>query len=142
MKDVLLGVGTIKNIADAEIFREADFLVSPYISKELVDHNVAKNLLWIPGCSTASEIAMANNAGIKMVKIFPANLVGGPAFIKTMKDIFPAMKMIATGGMKADRAALNDWFANGVDAVGIGGQLFGKDDIDVLHIHNTLNTIL
>jgi 2-dehydro-3-deoxyphosphogluconate aldolase/(4S)-4-hydroxy-2-oxoglutarate aldolase len=142
MKDVLLGVGTIKNIPDAEIFRAADFLVSPYISQQLVEYTVANKLLWIPGCSTTSEIAMANNAGIKMVKIFPANLLGGPAFIKTMKDIFPAMKMIATGGMKADKIELNNWFDNGVDAVGIGGQLFGKDNVDVQHIHNTLNNIL
>lgn len=142
MEDVLLGVGTIKNAVEAEIFKEADFLVSPFITKELVDYCTTKKLLWIPGCSTTSEIAMADNAGIKMVKIFPANLLGGPAFIKAMKEIFPAMKMIATGGMKADREELNNWFANGVDAVGIGGQLFGIDKIDSDKIYAILKRIL
>lgn len=142
MKDLLLGVGTIKNTVDAEIFREADFLVSPFITDELIDCTTAKKLLWIPGCSTTSEIAMANNAGITMVKIFPANLLGGPAFIKAMKEIFSSTKMIATGGMKADKEELNKWFANGVDAVGIGGQLFGKDKPDAQQISSTLKSIL
>jgi 2-dehydro-3-deoxyphosphogluconate aldolase / (4S)-4-hydroxy-2-oxoglutarate aldolase len=142
MKGMLLGVGTIKNEADAGMFPDADFMVSPFISKELIDHTKAKNILWIPGCSTTSEIGMAENAGIKMVKIFPANLLGGPAFIKAMKDIFPTMKMMATGGMKADRTEIDKWFANGVDAVGIGGQLFGKDPMDVQQISTTIKNIL
>ena len=142
MKNMLLGVGTIKNVTDAELFADAAFLVSPFITKNLIDYTMAKNILWIPGCSTTSEIAMAANAGTGMVKIFPANLLGGPAFIKAMKDIFPTMKMLATGGMKADKEELGKWFANGTDAVGIGGQLFGKDSIDVNHISITLKKIL
>ena len=142
MKDLLLVVGTIKNAVDAEIFREADFLVSPFITDELIEYTRAKKLLWIPGCSTTSEIAMAANAGISMVKIFPANLLGGPAFIKAMKEIFPSMKMIATGGMKADKEELNKWFAAGVDAVGIGGQLFGRDKPDANHLILTLKSLI
>ena len=142
MKDMLLGVGTIKNVTDAELFADAAFLVSPFITKDLIDYTMAKEILWIPGCSTTSEIAMAANAGIGMVKIFPANLLGGPAFVKAMKEIFPAMKMLATGGIKADKEELSKWFASGTDAVGIGGQLFGKDKIDVQQISTTLKNIV
>ncbi|HMO62474.1 MAG TPA: hypothetical protein PKC39_03505 [Ferruginibacter sp.] len=133
LKGMQLGIGTIRNEAEAALFPEADFYVSPFISMRLVEYTAAKQLQWIPGCSTASEIAMAVDAGIAMVKIFPANFLGGPAFVKMMKEIFPHTTMIATGGMQADKEALATWFANGADAVGIGGQLFGKNFSELEH---------
>ncbi|MFT3682220.1 MAG: bifunctional 4-hydroxy-2-oxoglutarate aldolase/2-dehydro-3-deoxy-phosphogluconate aldolase [Ferruginibacter sp.] len=131
LKGMLLGVGTIRNTAEAGQFPTADFMVSPFITQQLIDYTASKKITWIPGCSTASEIAMAADAGIDMVKIFPANFIGGAAFIKMMKEIFPSIKMIATGGMKAGKEELGNWFDNGTDAVGIGGQLFGKDFSDM-----------
>lgn len=130
MRDMLLGVGTIKSVADVQLFPDADFMVSPFITTFLLEYIVAKDIVWIPGCSTTSEIALAEAAGLPMVKIFPANILGGPAFVKAMKDIFPDMKMLATGGMKADKAQLQSWWDSGTDAVGIGGQLFGNGAID------------
>jgi 2-dehydro-3-deoxyphosphogluconate aldolase / (4S)-4-hydroxy-2-oxoglutarate aldolase len=139
---MLLGVGTIKSVMDVQLFPDADFMVSPFITPFLLDYTTAKDVLWIPGCSTASEIALAEAAGLQMVKIFPAGLLGGAAYIKAMKDIFPTMKMLATGGMKADRETLQTWWENGTDAVGIGGQLFGKDNIDENKVAAILQTLL
>ena len=139
---MLLGVGTIKNEADAGMFPTADFYVSPFITAPLLKLMGVKKQLWIPGCSTASEIALAVAAGIPLVKIFPANLLGGPAFIKAMKEIFPATKMLATGAMRADKAVLREWFDAGTDAVGIGSQLFGKNGIDALQVEATLKNLL
>jgi 2-dehydro-3-deoxyphosphogluconate aldolase / (4S)-4-hydroxy-2-oxoglutarate aldolase len=122
-----LGIGTIRNATEAALFPEADFYVSPFITPALMEFMHAKKLQWIPGCSTASEIAMAVEGGVAMVKIFPANYLGGPPFVKMMKEIFTDTKIIATGGMKANKAELQTWFDNGADAVGIGGALFGKN---------------
>ena len=123
---MILGCGTIKNIHDAETFINAGaaFLISPIISKELIDFTQKKKILWIPGCATATEISMAEEAGISFVKIFPANLLGGISFIKAMKDIFPCIKMLATGGINADAEEIKAWLQNGTDAAGIGSQLF------------------
>jgi 2-dehydro-3-deoxyphosphogluconate aldolase/(4S)-4-hydroxy-2-oxoglutarate aldolase len=141
LKDMLLGVGTIKSVEDVHLFPDADFMVSPFITPFLLEYMAAKDIVWIPGCSTTSEIALAEAAGLPMVKIFPASLLGGPAFIKAMKDIFPAMKMMATGGMQADRMSLKAWWDNGTDAVGIGGQLFGKAQIDPETVVTILNSL-
>lgn len=142
MPDLMMGVGTILNIRDAEAFSNADFLVSPIISVELIHYTSEKNILWIPGCSTASEIALAKNAGINLVKIFPAHLLGGTTFLKTMKDIFPEIKFLATGGIKAERDDINNWLNNGADAVGLGSQLFGKEIKDIQQISETLKQLL
>jgi 2-dehydro-3-deoxyphosphogluconate aldolase/(4S)-4-hydroxy-2-oxoglutarate aldolase len=142
MPGLLLGVGTILNAKDAETFSNADFLVSPIISADLIDYTTVRNIFWIPGCSTASEIALAKNAGINLVKIFPVHLLGGTAFLKTMKDIFPTMKFLATGGIQADRDEISKWLNNGADAVGIGSQLFGKEIKDIHQISETLKQLL
>lgn len=142
MPGLLLGVGTILNVKDAEAFFNADFLVSPIISAELIHYTSSKNILWIPGCSTTSEIALAKNAGISLVKIFPAHLLGGTAFLKTMKDIFPSMKILATGGIKANSGEINNWLSNGADAVGLGSQLFGNGIKNTQQISETLNQLL
>lgn len=131
---MILGCGTIKNIFDAEDFTAAgaDFLVSPVISEDLIDFSEYKNIPWIPGCATASEIAMAAEAEISLIKIFPANLLGGISFIKTMKEIFPEIKMMATGGIKADADEIKSWLENGADAVGLGSLLFKNDDTEII----------
>ena len=64
--------------------------------------------LLFPVFFSYSEIAMAANAGIANTKIFPANLLGGPYIVKAMKEIFTAMKILATGGIKADKGEISN----------------------------------
>ena len=126
---MILGIGTIKNGQQAEQFIHAgaDFLISPLISQEI--HNVSSKhkKLWMPGCATTSEIGMAENLGINIVKIFPAKQLGGPAFIKAVKAVFPTMQFMTTGGVEPTQEDISSWFKSGVAAVGIGSQLFPAD---------------
>lgn len=126
LRGMILGAGTIKNIADAEMFLSAGaaFLVSPLISMEMVEFMKKKQLLWIPGCATASEIGLAENAGLKLVKIFPAKQLGGAPFIKAMKGPYPAMQMIVTGGIRANDKEIKKYFESGAEAVGLGSAFF------------------
>lgn len=124
-----LGIGTIKNGQQAEQFIHAgaDFLISPLINEEI--HTVASKYkkLWMPGCATPSEIGMAENWGIHIVKIFPAKQLGGPAFIKAVKAVFPNVELMTTGGVEPTQEDISSWFKSGVAAVGIGSQLFPAD---------------
>ena len=143
---MVLGAGTIKNIADAEMFLSAGaaFIVSPLISMELVEFMKKKQLLWIPGCATASEIGLAENKGLKVVKIFPAKQMGGPSFIRAMKGPYPAMQFIATGGIGANAETIKKYFESGADAVGVGTAVFNPDFSDkkiIKIIKNLLNNI-
>lgn len=126
LPEMKLGAGTIKNIIDAEIFLAAgaEFLVSPLISAELISYAKSKNVLWIPGCATASEVGMAENAGINLVKIFPASALGGPEFIKILKGPFYNMQFMATGGITGEAEELKKYLAAGVSVVGLGSAFF------------------
>jgi 2-dehydro-3-deoxyphosphogluconate aldolase/(4S)-4-hydroxy-2-oxoglutarate aldolase len=131
MPGMLLGIGTIKNQEQAKQYIDtgADFIVCPSINTEVAAATQEANLLWIPGCMTPTEIAAAENAGATFVKIFPGNLLG-PSYISSIKDLFPALKFMPTGGVEAEVENLKSWFKSGVVAVGMGSKLITKEMIE------------
>ena len=86
-----------------------------------------KEILHIPGCSTLTEIYQAEVWGAKMVKVFPAEQLGGPKYIKAIKGPCPWLSIIVTGGVKATRENLLAWHNAGVEGFGIGSDLISKD---------------
>ncbi|MEP6700575.1 MAG: bifunctional 4-hydroxy-2-oxoglutarate aldolase/2-dehydro-3-deoxy-phosphogluconate aldolase [Bacteroidota bacterium] len=127
MTDLLLGVGTIKNLKQAEDYLEAgaDFLVSPGFVAEVAAHAVNKDIFYAPGCMTPSEIIAAENAGVKFIKLFPGNLLG-PDFLSGIKEIFPKLLFMPTGGVDITKENIEGWYKAGVCAVGMGSKLISK----------------
>ena len=127
MPGLLLGVGTIKNLKDAKNYMAAgaDFLVSPGFVKEVAEYAVSKDIFYAPGCMTPSEIIAAENAGIKFIKLFPGNMLG-TEFLTTIKDIFPKLLFMPTGGVDTTKENIESWFKAGVCAVGMGSKLISK----------------
>lgn len=128
MPGLLIGVGTIKNVAQAESYMSvgADFLVSPGFVKEVADYAVGKGIFYAPGCMTPSEIIAAENAGVGFIKLFPGDMLG-PKFLSGIKDIFPKLLFMPTGGVDTSRDNIEGWFKAGVCAVGMGSKLISKD---------------
>lgn len=122
-----LGVGTIKNAAIAHQFihEGADFLVSPGLDESVAEMVNMHQMLWIPGCMTPTEIMRAENLGLHFVKLFPGNLLG-PSFVAAIKDIFPDIRFMPTGGVTTEKENIEQWFQAGVAAVGMGSQLLSK----------------
>jgi len=127
MPGLLLGVGTIKNMQQAEDYLKAgaDFLVSPGFVKEVADFAVANDVFYAPGCMTPSEIIAAENAGIRFIKLFPGNMLG-PEFLSGIKEIFPKLFFMPTGGVDTTKENIEGWFNAGVCAVGMGSKLISK----------------
>jgi 2-dehydro-3-deoxyphosphogluconate aldolase/(4S)-4-hydroxy-2-oxoglutarate aldolase len=127
MRGMLLGVGTIKNLQQAESYVNAgaDFLVSPGFISEVVDYAKDQNIFYAPGCMTPSEIIAAENKGIIFIKLFPGNLLG-PEFVSSIKDIFPNLLFMPTGGVDTTKENIESWFKSGVCAVGMGSKLISK----------------
>lgn len=127
MPGILLGVGTIKNMQQAKDYLEAgaDFLVSPGFVPEVAAYAVANDIFYAPGCMTPTEIIAAENAGIKFIKLFPGNLLG-PEFLSGIKEIFPKLLFMPTGGVDTTRENIEGWFKAGVCAVGMGSKLISK----------------
>lgn len=127
MKDMLLGVGTIKNLPDATRYLEAgaDFLVSPGLVNEVAAYASTKGFFYAPGCMTPSEIIAAENSGIGFIKLFPGNLLG-PEFMSGIREIFPKLRFMPTGGVDTTEESIASWFKAGVSAVGMGSKLITK----------------
>lgn len=128
-QEMLMGAGTILNASAAQNFYDAgaDFIISPNIPMEVGSYCESNNIFWCPGASTLNEILLAESLGADMVKIFPANFLGGPGYLKALRGPCPDIKILITGGVEPTKENLTTWFDAGALAVGMGGNLFDKD---------------
>jgi len=126
--DLLLGIGTIKTpqVASTFIGIGADYIICPSVNPEVAKVTQQAGLQWIPGCMTPTEIALAEQAGAEMVKLFPGNLLG-PGFVSAIKELFPELLFMPTGGVEVEENNLKAWFKAGVSAVGMGSKLVSKE---------------
>lgn len=127
LKDMVLGIGTVKTSSDAFRYIDAgaDYIISPGLVEEVAEVANNKNMLWIPGCMTPSEIIRAENLGAKMIKLFPGNILG-TEFLTAVKPVFPGLLFMPTGGVDLDKENIASWFKAGVSAVGMGSKLISK----------------
>lgn len=127
LKEMYLGIGTIKNGEMARIFIEAgaDFIISPGLVEDVAKVADEKNMLWIPGCMTPTEIIRAETLGAKMIKLFPGNILG-PEFMSAIKALFPDLLFMPTGGVDLNKENIEKWLKAGVCAVGMGSKLISK----------------
>lgn len=127
--DMIIGAGTILNRAQAEEALEAgaSFLVSPGLSTEVAELCAEKNIPYLPGCVTPTEIMQAISLGLSVVKFFPADVYGGLSAIKALSAPFGGIRFMPTGGV--DFSNLKEFLA--CDAVAaVGGSFILKGDIE------------
>lgn len=131
LKDMYLGVGTIKTAVMALQFIDAgcDYIISPGLVPDVAEVSDENNMLWIPGCMTATEIIAAESMGAKLVKLFPGNILG-PGFMSAIRDLFPGMLFMPTGGVDTTKESIEAWFKSGVCSVGMGSKLVSKEVMD------------
>jgi 2-dehydro-3-deoxyphosphogluconate aldolase/(4S)-4-hydroxy-2-oxoglutarate aldolase len=101
--EVLVGAGTVITAAqvDEAVRAGARFLVSPGLSADVVRRAQEHGVPILPGVATPSDIIAALDLGLKAVKLFPANVVGGPAAVKAFSAPFPGVRFVPTGGVSA-----------------------------------------
>ena len=129
--EMILGVGSVVDAGTAALYIQlgANFIVSPMINPEVAKTCNRRKIPWMPGCGTLTEINNAEELGVEIVKIFPGEQVGGPAFVKAVKAPNPWTSIMPTGGVSPDKENLKAWFDAGVSCVGIGSKLFPADKI-------------
>jgi 2-dehydro-3-deoxyphosphogluconate aldolase/(4S)-4-hydroxy-2-oxoglutarate aldolase len=102
--DFLVGVGTV--VAPEQVERAVDagasFIVSPGFSARVVQRAQELGVPIFPGVATATEIQQALDAGLDIVKFFPAQQLGGPAMLRALAAPFPNIRFIPTGGISAE----------------------------------------
>ena len=127
LKGMYLGIGTIKNGEMAQTFIDAgtDYIICPGLVESVATVADKNKMLWVPGCMTPSEIIKAETLGAKMIKLFPGNILG-PGFMSAIKELFPNLLFMPTGGVEMDKDNIGGWFKAGVCAVGMGSKLITK----------------
>jgi 2-dehydro-3-deoxyphosphogluconate aldolase / (4S)-4-hydroxy-2-oxoglutarate aldolase len=120
--NLLIGAGTVLNAADAKksIAAGAQFLVAPGVNAGMIEAALAEKVLPIPGVLTPSEVMQAIAAGANFLKLFPASVLG-VSYLKSIKDVFPAVSWMPTGGIGLNNA--QEWLEVGVVTLGAGGSL-------------------
>jgi 2-dehydro-3-deoxyphosphogluconate aldolase / (4S)-4-hydroxy-2-oxoglutarate aldolase len=131
LEGMLLGVGTIKNKMHVTEFvnEGADFIVSPGLIEDVADIASRNDVLWVPGCMTSTEIIQAEEMGASLIKLFPGSLLG-PSYVTAIREIFPDLLFMPTGGVEANEENLSAWFKAGVSAVGLGSRLISNDVLE------------
>ncbi len=127
--DLIVGVGSIVEAPTAALYiaAGANFVVGPNLNPEVARLCNRRKIAYSPGCGTASEIAAAEELGVEIVKVFPGETVGGPAFVKAILGPCPWTRIMPTGGVEPTAASISAWFKAGVVAAGIGSKLITKD---------------
>lgn len=105
--DLLVGAGTV---LDAEQARRslddgAAFLVSPGLLPEVVEVALGAGVPVLPGIATPSEVMSARALGLRQVKVFPAGLLGGPAWLDALASVFADVRFMPSGGVSPDTLA-------------------------------------
>jgi 2-dehydro-3-deoxyphosphogluconate aldolase / (4S)-4-hydroxy-2-oxoglutarate aldolase len=121
--DALLGCGTVVTAEDASrsAAAGASFVVTPALGPAIA----AARDLGLPvigGAFTPSEVVAATTRGAEAVKLFPAQL-GGPSYLRALRDPFPGLPIVPVGGVDAELAKA--YLAAGAAAVGVGSPLVG-----------------
>ncbi len=103
LPDVLLGAGTVLTCeqVDRAVAAGAAYIVSPGLNPEVVKYCIQKGAPVLPGCANPSDIEIALSLGLKTVKFFPAEALGGLKLIKAMSAPYGDVKFVPTGGISA-----------------------------------------
>lgn len=99
--EMLVGAGTVLNVDTVKraVDAGAKFIVSPGFSEKVVAYCLDQKIVVTPGCVTPTEIQMALEFGISIVKFFPAEAVGGIKTLKAFAAPFGQVRFIPTGGI-------------------------------------------
>ena len=146
---MIVGVGSITDAKAASqyMLAGANFVVTPVFREDIARICNRRKLMWSAGCSSLTEIAIAEEFGCELVKLFPGNILG-PEFVKSIKGPQPWTSVMPTGGVSLEYDNLKSWFDSGVTCVGMGSKLISREiiannDFKLLkdNVQKTLKTI-
>jgi 2-dehydro-3-deoxyphosphogluconate aldolase / (4S)-4-hydroxy-2-oxoglutarate aldolase len=124
--EISVGVGTVRSADDviAAVDAGAQFVVTPTIVPEVVAACVEQSVPVVSGALTPSEIDAAWRHGATAVKVFPVANVGGPAYVRAVREPLDDVPLLPTGGV--DVGSTREYARLGCVGVGVGGALVSE----------------
>jgi len=107
LPQVVIGAGTVLSVEQAEkaVAAGARYIVSPGFDPKVVDWCLARGVPVTPGIATPTEINMALDKGLNILKFFPAEALGGLKTLKALAAPYGGVKFIPTGGINSKNLA-------------------------------------
>jgi len=107
LPEIIVGAGTVLSVdqADRAVSAGARFIVSPGFNPRVVEWCQEHEVPVTPGVATPTEIDMALDKGLKIVKFFPAEALGGVRMLRAIAAPYGGVKFIPTGGINQDNLA-------------------------------------
>lgn len=136
---ILVGAGTVLDAQTAKTAIDAgsDFIFSPIVDEETIHMTNQYGRISIPGVMTPTEIVRAYRAGADLLKIFPGRSLG-VNYLKELIGPLGHIPMMPTGGVNLDNVA--QFIKNGAEAVGVGGALMNKQELEDCRYDVIMNT--
>jgi 2-dehydro-3-deoxyphosphogluconate aldolase/(4S)-4-hydroxy-2-oxoglutarate aldolase len=127
---MILGVGTVLDATMTERYIQAgaQFIASPFLRPEMAEVCKQHHILWMPGCTTTTDIAWARSLGAEVIGVIPGNILG-VEFLQTVKREHPDLEFIPSGIVDLQLPALSKWFEAGSLCIKVTAPLFPKDVI-------------
>ena len=124
---LIIGAGTVTSAQEcaAAIDAGSQFVVTPIRAPEVIDLCCQKEVCVIGGALTPTEIHATFRQGADAVKVFPAKLLGGPAYLRMLRELFPEISLVPTGGVNLE--TITEYYRAGAVLVGSGGDLVPRD---------------
>ena len=128
--EMAVGVGSVVEPGTAALYMQlgACFVVGPLFNAEVARVCNRRQIPYIPGCGSVSEVGAAQEAGCEVCKVFPGDVLG-TKFVKGLKAPMPWSRLMVTGGVEPTAENLRGWFTAGASYVGMGSKLFPKDKV-------------
>ena len=118
-----IAAGTVRSTNDAALARRAGakIIVSPHTDLHVIEYANENDMLCIAGASTPTEIIRAWEAGCDIVKVYPAQHLGGPDYIRTIRGPIRDVLMLAGGPVPLDM--IDSYLDAGCIAVNLGASI-------------------
>jgi 2-dehydro-3-deoxyphosphogluconate aldolase / (4S)-4-hydroxy-2-oxoglutarate aldolase len=129
-KTITIAAGTVRSTSDAGLARRAgaSIIVSPHTDNSVIEYAVEHDLLCIAGAATPTEIIRAWEAGADVVKVYPAQFLGGPDYIRTIRGPIRDVPMLAGGPVPLDM--IDNYLDAGCIAVNLGASIAVPDLVE------------
>jgi len=126
--DVLTGAGTITTLEQVKRAHDAGakYVVTPGISRVVLEYCCSSNIPVYPGACTPSEVISVMEYGLDIIKFFPAAQYGGLSTIKALSAPFPSIGFVPTGGISESN--LLEYLAF-PKIIACGGSWMVKEDL-------------
>ena len=128
---LLVGAGTVLTTeqATAAIDAGAQFVVSPGSNGKIIDRVLTAGVAMIPGVATPTEIEAAMEKGLRVLKFFPAEALGGVAMLKALAGPYPQIKFVPTGGISAGNMKE---YLHQKNVLAVGGSWMIHSDLEIV----------